>query len=333
MNFHGFSCASHQNNSRDCEPPKEYIPDSFKIFKEAGIQCIRFPLYWESYENNPEKFNEELDNISSIADEYNVSCVYDNHQWECSSYLGEGIGFPNSLLINSFQPDPSSSRQPSMQELEKFWNGWWDRKLKTAEEKDGWDAQLEFLTAVIKRVKNKNSTLGFEILNEPQVFRQADFRKVGNYCDYMIKNVSLITDKPLFFCFAFSGALGVINFPWEQAKAKPSTNVRNNIIFDIHPYPPNVLTMGYYKLISLLMNNIAIYVGEFNAGTRKWVTINEREFKKYIKRLEQFKVYAAAFWEWSYHVDNTHPAFNLTKIINDKIYPNRNFEIFFNMKR
>lgn len=329
VNFHGFGCASHQNNSRDCEPPKGYIADSFKIFKGAGIQCIRFPLYWESYEKNPEKFMEEIDNISLTADEYDISCIYDNHQWECSSYFGEGIGFPNSLLMNSFEPDPTSSRQPSIQELEKFWNGWWNRELRTTEEKDGWDAQLQFILEVIKRVKNKNSTMGFEILNEPQVFRQSDFRKVGNYHDYMIKNISPITDKPLLFCFAFGGTLGVINFPWEQAKTNPSANVQNNIIFDVHPYPPNLLTMGYYKLISSLMNNATMFVGEFNAGIRKWVTIDERQFKRYIKRLKQFKVYAATFWEWSYNLDNIHPAFNLTRVIDDKIYPNTNFQTFF----
>lgn len=333
VNFHGFGCASHQNNSRDPKPPTEYIADSFKIFKEAGIQCIRFPLYWESYEKSPQEFIGELDNVSSIAEEYNISCIYDNHQWECSSYLGEGIGFPNSVFINSFEPDPNSSNKPSIQQLKKFWDGWWDRKLKTTEGKDAWDAQLDFILEVIKRVKNKNSTAGFEILNEPQVFRQVDFRKVGNYNDYIIKNISPVTDKPLLFCFTFGGTLGVINFPWEQAKTKPSANVRNTIIFDVHPYPPNFLTMGYYKILSSLMNNVTTYVGEFNAGTRELVTINERQFKGYIQSLKKFKAYAAAFWEWSYKVDKTHPAFNLTKVIDDKIYPNRNFENFFNITR
>ena len=81
------------------------------------------------------------------------------------------------------------------------------------------------------------------------------------------------------------------------------------------------------------MNNITVCAGEFNAGTRKWVTINERQFKLYIKSLKQFDINAAAFWEWSYKIDDTHPAFNLAKVINDKIYPNRNFEGFFNIAR
>ena len=329
VNLHGFGCASHQNNSRDYGPPKDYIIDSFRIFKESGIQCIRFPLYWESYEKDPKEFIKELDAISSVADEYNILCIYDNHQWECSSYLGRGIGFPNSLLVDSFEPDRTSSLRPSIKEVRKFWNRWWDRQLNTTEGKDGWDAQLEFIIRVIERVKNKSSTLGFEILNEPQVFRQADFRKVGNYHDYIIKNISVLTDKPLFFCYTYSGTFGVINFPWDQARTKPSINIRNNIIFDVHPYPPNFITIGYYKFISSLMNDVSMYVGEFNAGTRDWVTINARQFKKYINQLKQSKIYTATFWEWSYYIDTTHPAFNLTRLLNNKIYPNKNFESFF----
>jgi Cellulase (glycosyl hydrolase family 5) len=331
VNFHGCGCASYQNRSVTPKPPNGYITDSFKIFKEAGIQCIRFPLYWESYEKNPEEFNQELDNISSAAGKYDILCIYDNHQWECSSYIGEGIGFPNSLLIESFEPHSDPSGRPSRQDLKKFWNGWWDRKLETIRGKDGWDAQLEFLERVIKRLKDKNSTLGFEILNEPQVFRQVDFRKVGNYHDYIIKNISAITDKTLFFCFTFSSApFDAINFPWEQAKTEPSINLGNNIIFDVHLYPPRSLTMEYYKVISSLMKKIPMYVGEFNAGINKGVTIDGRQFKEYIKRLKHFNVYGAAFWKWSYIVDNDHPAFNLAIVINDKIYPNSNFESLVN---
>ena len=76
------------------------------------------------------------------------------------------------------------------------------------------------------------------------------------------------------------------------------------------------------------MKNVSIYVGEFNAGIKKGVEINATQFKKYIKRLKDFKVSGAEFWEWSYVIDNDHPAFNLTNVIDDKIYSNTNFENF-----
>ena len=131
VNFHGFLCALRQNgwvtpsSSLPQQPPDNYMEDSFRIFEQSGIKCIRVPLYWESYERNPECFNQELISISSLADKYGISCIYDNHQWKCSSYFGVGIGFPNSLLASSFGeylPARDSDSCPSKQILKKFWN-------------------------------------------------------------------------------------------------------------------------------------------------------------------------------------------------------------------
>ena len=101
-------------------------------------------------------------------------------------------------------------------------------------------------------------------------------------------------------------------------------------MFDVHLYPPRYLIMEYYKVISSLMKKIPMYVGEFNAGIKKGVSIDGRRFKEYIKRLKHFNVYGGAFWKWSYIVDNDHPAFNLAIVINDKIYPNSSFESLVN---
>lgn len=338
VNFHGFLCALRQNgwvtpSSLPQQPPENYIEDSFRIFEQSGIKCIRVPLYWESYERNPECFNQELVSISSLADKYGISCIYDNHQWKCSSYFGVGIGFPNSLLASSFGeylPARDSDSCPSKQILKKFWNEWWDRKLKTTEGKDCWDAQLEFLEEMIIRIKDKNSTLGFEILNEPMIFRQADFRKVGIYHDYFVKYISELTDKTLFFCFTSSDPLNTLNVPWEQAKTRPSNNVANKIIFDVHSYPPNSLTMGYYKSICWLMKNIPLYAGEFNAGINPGIKINGRQLNEYVSRLKNFNLSGCALWEWSYIPDTYHRAFNLTCVIDGKIHPNNNFKSFAN---
>jgi hypothetical protein len=315
------------------EPPTNYVDDSFKVFSEVGINCIRIPIYWESYEKNPDEFNKEIDNISYTADKYNLSCIYDNHQWECSSYLGYGIGFPNSLLSTHFHkddPEKNSLNPPSNEDLENFWNNWWERKLKTVDGKDGWDKQSEYLEQVIRRVKDKKSTLGFEILNEPQVFRQGDFKIVGNYHKNILETLGTITDKIFFLCCTNSASLFAINLPEEQAKIKPpsSTPIRNKLIYDVHPYPPSFLTMTFYKTSSILMNNIPIYAGEFNSGTKKGVAISQTQFVNYVNRLKEFSSYGCALWQWSYIIDNYHPAFNLTQIINGRINPNDNFQNF-----
>jgi Cellulase (glycosyl hydrolase family 5) len=330
INFHGFKCATYQNRPNTPTPPNSYIDDSFRIFSQAGIKCIRFPVYWESYEKNPEDFNQEIDDVSDMADKYDISCIYDNHQWECSSYLGYGIGFPNSILSQAFQRNhlnEHSQNAPSHEDLEKFWNVWWDDGLKNNEGKSGWDAQLDYFKSIIKIVNHKKSTIGFEMLNEPQVFRQGDFKNVGSYHNYILRNLNTITDKILFLCYTNSASFNAINLPTEQARTVPSnSNLKKKIIFDVHPYPPSFLLMEYYKMLSSIIGNTPLYVGEFNAGIKKGITINEKQFNEYVKRLKDFSIYGGAFWEWSYVPDDEHPAFNLTQIRDNKIYPNASFE-------
>jgi hypothetical protein len=102
LNFDGIKVSDYQNRLKPL-PPQEYIQDSFKIFLNHGLDILRIPVYWESYEKDPDGFIEELNLISDEADENNISCIYDNHQWECSSFLGYGIGFPNSIVSPLFQ--------------------------------------------------------------------------------------------------------------------------------------------------------------------------------------------------------------------------------------
>jgi endonuclease/exonuclease/phosphatase family metal-dependent hydrolase len=119
LNFDGIKVSDYQNRSKPL-PPQEYMQDSFKIFLKHGIEAVRIPVYWESYEKDPDSFIEELNLISNEADKNNISCIYDNHQWECSSFLGYGIGFPNSIVSplfqnNSFHRDPH--KHPSKKDV------------------------------------------------------------------------------------------------------------------------------------------------------------------------------------------------------------------------
>ena len=49
VNFDGFKISDYQNRSK-LIPPQRYIQDSFKICREHGIDIVRIPVYWESYE-------------------------------------------------------------------------------------------------------------------------------------------------------------------------------------------------------------------------------------------------------------------------------------------
>ena len=153
-----------------------------------------------------------------------------------------------------------------------------------------WDKQLEYLEQVVRSVNDNKSTLGFEILNEPQVFRQGDFKTVGIYHEYVLERLGTITDKTFFLCCSNSASLFAINLPEEQAKIKPpsTAHIKNNLIYDIHPYPPSLLTMTYYKTSSIIMNNMPMYAGEFNSSIKNGTTINENQFVDFVKRLRIF---------------------------------------------
>lgn len=84
-----------------------------------------------------------------------------------------------------------------------------DKKNKNAVE-----LQLEFLCTIINKIKNNKSTVGFEILNEPQIFRQSEFKKVSDYHTFMVENLGKLTYKAFFFSYAVSNSLKAINFPW-----------------------------------------------------------------------------------------------------------------------
>ena len=74
VNFDGFKISDYQNRSK-LIPPQRYIQDSFKIFRKHGMDIVRIPVYWESYEKDPEGFIQELDIISDEADKSNISCL------------------------------------------------------------------------------------------------------------------------------------------------------------------------------------------------------------------------------------------------------------------
>src|SRR6185437_9249292 len=196
VNFQGFESSAYQNRITPV-PPRDYIDDSFQIFSKNNIAILRIPYSWESWEYNKGDFYDDLEKISKVADAYGISCIYDNHQWECSSWLGWGIGMPNSLVSNNYEKNSENS--PNRNTIKDFWNKWWNRKLRTRDNIDAWESQISFLKEIISYLRNKKSTFGFEILNEPQVYNILDYKKIGHYHNYAIRELRDSTNKPLFF--------------------------------------------------------------------------------------------------------------------------------------
>ena len=97
----------------------------------------------------------------------------------------------------------------------------------------------------------------------------------------------------------------------------------------IHIHHSYIISI-YYKLISRLLKNIPLFVGEFNSSIGENARISPSQYKQYIKRLNNFSIPGGLFWQWSYIEDARHPAFNLAKIVDERIHPNENFENYIN---
>ena len=67
--------------------PKNYYEDSFRLIHDAGMNAVRYVFYWEAYEKNPELFMQELQTVARTADRYGIRVIYDNHQYQTSSWL------------------------------------------------------------------------------------------------------------------------------------------------------------------------------------------------------------------------------------------------------
>ena len=99
-----------------------------------------------------------------------------------------------------------------------------------------------------------------------------------------IKELKKITYKPLFFCWALPH--GVMDSPPLHALVSPSQ--KDNVIYDGHAYPPSLSRILYFRSISLLMKNIPLYMGEFNAGFTNGTDLTQIQIYEYIDRFKSF---------------------------------------------
>ena len=319
--------------------PTDYYDQSFKLIKNIGMNHIRYVLYWEAYENNPSLFLQELENVANIADKWGLKIIYDNHQYHTSSWFDEkrGTGFPSFLFDKSLYPI-NSGITTSSNSTELWWTNWWNRNIIDQNNKiDGWNLQANFLKTIVKLLDNYNSTYGYEILNEPQIFSQDQWLKIGKYYKYMTNELRKQTNKTIVLDMTIPIKFQdpAINLTSENmAKMIPQDS---NSIFKISLYGiPNDNNYQEKKL-ELLLNvskiaKIPIYVGEWNHVDReKKATISnnttddtskinasksdlsQEESDFFVNKFNSLKVYGWAFWNWNYV--NTPPQnFNLINI-------------------
>jgi hypothetical protein len=178
---------------------QSYVAENLGYMKQHGLMLVRVPFYWEAYVNSPSAFMQELELIAKTAKANGMCIVFANFHYYTTSYWGlkvegksGGRGFP-SFVVNDFpkKTDYISTAGP-------FWNAFLSNNI-WINGKKVWDVQFEFFAKVINKVKSYDSVVGFEILNEPHLFKKEQYDKLGNYHTYLAKKMRAITDKKIFF--------------------------------------------------------------------------------------------------------------------------------------
>jgi hypothetical protein len=202
---------------------------------------------------------------------------------------------------------------------------------------------------VVKNVDKYESTLGYEILNEPQVHSSDQWSKIGKFNSFITKELRKITDKTVIYSMnvpiSFNNPLIDLN-PQNLAKMAPIS--KKNVVFKISVYgipTPNTYQGDKLKILTEAsrIENVPMYVGEWNEVSREEKinengnlmfhidptksNLNQLKADKLVKEFEKLDVWGTAFWNWNY-VSHPAPNFNIIKVTDDgHIQPTKYFRI------
>jgi hypothetical protein len=310
--------------------PANYYEDSFRILSDAGMNHVRYTLYWEAYVVNPTSFMNELQMVANAADKYGINVIYDNHQFHTSSYLNpqRGNGFPSSLFESNPKFSYGAGGSPKYETAKLWWTDWWNRSIRDVNGTDGWVLLLGFLQKIVNAVDSHPSTLGYEILSEPQVHSSDQWEKIGMFNSFMVNELRKITQKTLAYSMNIpvdlKSPIGVN--PTNLAQMAPVN--KTNVVFKISLYGlPEPNTYQGDRLAIFMQTSeiikVPLYIGEWNNVLRE-STINEEgervfninpeksnisqeEANLIVQTFKDIGAWGMAYWQWrlqTHQVDN-----------------------------
>lgn len=339
VNMKGYHTSMPQARTIGSIMPANYFDDSFKLISEAGMNHVRFVFYWESYERDPTNFMLELQSVAQAADKYNVNVIYDNHQFHTSSWFNpqRGTGFPSFLFQDNPAYPAGNGGGPKYAPAKAWWTDWWNQAVKDTNGTDGWTLQAEFLKKIVGTLDSHKSTLGYEILSEPQVHNVDQWEKIGKFNTFMVSELRKLTSKVLVYSMNIPIDLkSPINLtPENLAKMKPQNST--NLVFKISIYGlPTESSYQQQKFNTFLkasnITGVPIYVGEWNNVLREQTVIEDgtsvfeinpfasditqEQANLFVKTFKDLGIWGIAYWKWDFVSLDT-PNFNLISIGDD----------------
>ena len=333
--------------------PENYYDESFRLISQAGMNHIRYVFYWESYVKDPIAFMNEILFVANSADKYGLKVIYDNHQFHTSSWLNpqRGTGFPTFLFQNDTHYQYGSGGGTKYPAAIAWWQKWWNRAISDSNGIDGWLLQAQFLKNIIKSVDSHTSTIGYEILSEPQIHNVDEWEKIKKYNTFMVDELRTATKKDLIISMTIpvdlKSPIGVTSD--NLAKMIPSN--QTGIVFKFSLYGIPSANSYQEERLNIFVNtgriaHVPIYIGEWNNVARQ-ASVNEEGDTIYeinpqasditpedtsliLKKFSEFDIYGWAFWYWNFRphkVDN----FNLVTLdANGNLQPTKYYNILKN---
>ena len=340
VNMRGYYTSMPQSRDFKFPFPDNYYDTSFKDISKANIvDHVRYRFYWESYVRNSSAFLKEIEDVAKTADKYGIKVVYDNHQFHTSSWLnaGRGTGFPPYFFTDHALYEQDSGGTPKSAVSKTWWTNWWNNAM-TVNGSDGWTLQLDFLKKIVSITDKHPSTLGYEILSEPQVHSEDQWAKIGKYNTFMTDELRKITNKTIIYSMNIPIDLkSSINVNAANL-AKMTPQNKQNVVFKFSLY--GIPDDGYQSDKLQLFENasriagVPLYIGEWNNvkrvetyndhGEKIWVIddtqsdISQADANAIVGKFRDIGIWGLAYWEWSF-VPNDTPNFNLVNVTSDKV--------------
>jgi hypothetical protein len=310
VNFLGYNTTLTESRDYHKPVPNNYFDESFRIISEAGLNIVRYLITWESYDKNPSLFMEELIKVAGYADKWGINVIYTNNQFHISSWLDppSGYGFP-PILFRGNKDLPYGGGGASDNETAKlWWINWYNRTINDVNGNDGWRLQAEYLKKIVDIVDNHRSTLGYEILNEPQVYSADQWKKIGNYNTFIAQELRKLTSKIIVFDRQLPSDIGgpIYALPDNIANMVPKNT--SNLVFKGTLFGlPTHCSFAEARLNTAAMAaqllRIPLWLGEFNIGITPMfplADINQSQVDLFISKFREVNAWGWSFWTWSF---------------------------------
>jgi hypothetical protein len=339
----GNNTSAKEHDESDALFPNNYYEDSFRLIHDAGMNHVRYLFYWESYAKNPSLFLKELVTVAETADRWGIKVLYDNHQWHTSSWLeSKGTGFPSFLFSGNAKYERDSGGNTNDDAARLWWTDWWNRSVKDVNGNDGWAVEAQFLKTIVRALDHHQSTLGYEILSEPQIHSDDQWEKVGKFNSYITDELRKETQKTLAYSQQVPSSIRAPNIsviPENQAKMAPAD--KTNVIFKISMYGPSSDSFQRERLDGLVtaaqLAKVPVYVGEWNNVVRErsggvfqidpeQSDLSEGEVSMFLEDFRDIGAWGWAYWQWNFNPHRV-PNFNLITVSEEgNIEPTRYYE-------